>query len=143
MEYMIDIERAAHIAGVSDAEIKQHISDGHLDAPDGKFQVSELLGLYPDINIKCFDMVDIVAQIKDDTIIKALQMKSGTVDLDDLIDQLTKTCREATFYRGEVNRYKHLLQDVVGELDDIRDKTECKGRITALIKWLEGKIKEH
>lgn len=143
MDRWLDVPRAARVAGVSRTEIQQHIAQGDLPATEGRVQVSDLLKLYPDVEVSGFSMVDIVSQIRDDAVAKADRQRDSDMDIVELRETLKKYREEAVFYKDRADHYKQILSDLKGMLGDARSRLEPGQRsyLDAVIQWMTQKMK--
>jgi len=143
MKQYIDVDRAAHLAGVKREEIQEHIASGRLPSCDGKVEVHDLLKIYPDVEITSAAMVDIVSQIKDDAALKEIHHKESLKNPKYLLHELDKQQREIDYYKSEIKRYTHIIKDLKMALVELQSSLpQHKNRIGATIKWLINKTRE-
>ncbi|MCB1877840.1 MAG: hypothetical protein KDH88_17850 [Chromatiales bacterium] len=142
MEKFLDVSRAARMAGVTVAEIRRKVSDGSLEADEGRIRVSQLMDAYPDVHLGGFTMVDVVAQIRDDA------LRKGAADHDDevksvegLLLTVKRLRKESAFYREECRRQRQVMRDLDGMLADLRTRLEARQRpfLDAVTQWLKKK----
>ncbi|MGF1613594.1 MAG: hypothetical protein ACFCVA_06670 [Gammaproteobacteria bacterium] len=137
---LLDIARAARLAGVPREDIQRLIATGKLTAFEGKVDVSELAKLYPEIERRPASMLELVSQIKEDAIWKAVAphaRDSAPLPVD--VGQLRT---ELAYHKRHAEHYRRMLADLRGMLLDIQEKVDQKQRVEAVIKWLEHKLKE-
>lgn len=141
---LIDLSRAAHLAGVTRVEIQRLIAAGQLVTFEGKVQVSDLARIYPEVSESPAAMLEIVSQIKDDAIIKGLYQRMGhhMTDIDELRGEIKRLQQELAFSKERTGRYKHVIIELRPKLAALQRQSEEKQRIQAIIDWLVHKTKE-
>ncbi len=65
MTELLSLSRAARLAGVTRAELQKRIRGGELETFEGKIAVSDLLRLYPEVNLDRSAILERVALIKE------------------------------------------------------------------------------
>lgn len=138
MDRKVDIERAAHIFGVSVKEIEELIVSGELPFVEGHIKINDLCEHYPDTHINAHNMVDIVSQIREDSARKALDAKFSKTK--DLAGELEKTERALRYFKARSDCYYNLLVNLKAQLTDIETKVECKERIHAITQWIDHNL---
>ncbi len=138
MDRKVDIERAAHIFGVSEEEIDGLVASGELPFSEGHIKIDDLCKHYPETRINAHNMVDIVSQIREDSARKALDAKFGRTK--DLAGDLEKTERALRYFKARSDCYYSLLVNLKAQLTDIEAKVECKQRIHAITQWIEHNL---
>lgn len=137
---LLDIARAARLAGVTREEIQRLIAEGELDAFEGKVDSVRLAEIYPEIDERPASMLEFVSQIKEDAM-----WKTALPDVQDaasLRGEVRQLRAEAAYHKQRAESYRRILTDLAGMLFDLQERVEQKQRIKAMIKWLEGKLKE-
>jgi CDP-4-dehydro-6-deoxyglucose reductase len=144
MDQLIDVNRAARLAGVTRVEIQRQIASGLLPTFEGRVKMSDLVGLYPEIDESRSYMLEVVSQIKEDAVGKAVRRRDGSMpqDLAGLRHEIVNLRREASFYKEKCDKYKQLLTDLKPKLVDLEQTSNQKGRFAALIAWLTHKTEE-
>lgn len=143
MERALSIERAAHFAGVSPDEIERLVSVGTLAEVEGKILIAELRRVYPEVDFTGSKMVDVVDQIKDDVVIKALRMKAGGGEIPiDPMRELQKLRRDVAYYRERADRFRALCYDLRGMLHELTDHVDQKHRVNNILHWLDQKMRK-
>lgn len=129
------------MAGVTVAEIRRRVSEGSLEADEGRIRVSQLMDAYPDIHLGGFTMVDVVAQIRDDALRKGSADQQEVQSLAGLRETVKHLRNEMMFYREECRRQRHIMRDLDGMLDDLRTRLELRQRpfLDAITQWLKKK----
>jgi CDP-4-dehydro-6-deoxyglucose reductase len=82
MDQLIDVNRAARLAGVTRVEIQRQIASGLLQTFEGRVKMSDLVGLYPEIDESRSYMLEVVSQIKEDAVGKAVRRRDGSMPQD-------------------------------------------------------------
>lgn len=141
MKRFLDIHRAARIAGVRREEIQRLIAEGSLNAFEGKVDLTELLKLYPEIERSRISMLEMVSQIKEDAVAKALKRESGVQDAASLMDELRHTRAVGAYHEKHADAYRQIILDLRRMLVDLREKVGQKQRVEAMIKWLDHKMR--
>lgn len=140
MDRQVDIKRAAHITGVSEAEIETLIINGELPFTEGHIKITDLCEHYPETRITAHNMVDIVSQIREDSARKALDAKFGRSV--DLAGDLEKTERALRYFKARSDTYHAMLLNLKAQLTDMETKVECKERIRAITRWIDHNLHE-
>jgi len=143
MERFLDLFRAARLAGVRPADLRQHIHAGDLILIKGKIQLSQLLDLYPEIELKKSSMVEVVDQIRDDAMLKAARRGKEPQTMEELLHELEKMKRELNYYREKCQCYKQYISDMRGMLTGIQDKLERRHAVLIenVLVWVRQKMK--
>lgn len=137
---LLDIARAARLAGVPREEIQRLIAAGELPAFEGKVDTAALIKRYPEIERRPASMLEFVSQIKEDAM-----WKTPSPDVQDaasLRSEVRQLRAEVTYHKQQVESLRRILTDVRGMLLDLQEKVEQKQRIKAVIQWLDCKLKE-
>lgn len=140
MKRLLDVSRAARLAGIPTEEIQRLIAQGSLSASEGKVDMDQLSELFPEIEQRPMSMLEVVSQIKDDAVYKSGDEK--TLDKASMRAEIKQLRTELAYYTGQVENFRRLLTDVQGSLCDLQEKVDQKQRVEAIIKWLQLKVKE-
>lgn len=138
MHQMLDIPRAAKMAGVTCDELKRLIIDDRLKTVDGKVNYDDLLRLYPEIEASRSAMVEITSQIREDSIIKGLMTRAGykVEDVKTLKAELSQLNCDLAFHQAKERQYRDILVQLRPRLEQLRDHSpDCRNRIQSLIDW--------
>lgn len=139
MHQLLDLPRAAKMAGVTCDELKHLIIADRLKTVDGKVDYEELLRLYPEIEASRSAMVEITSQIREDSIIKGLMTRAGykIEDVKTLKAELSQLNCDLAFHQAQEKHYRELLLQLRPKLELLRDHSpDCKNRIQSVIDWL-------
>jgi CDP-4-dehydro-6-deoxyglucose reductase len=144
VDQLIDTSRAARLAGVTRGEIQRQIASGQLPTFEGKVKMSDLLHLYPEIDDSRSYMLEVVSQIKEDAVAKAIRQRGGEEfhDPEALRREVANLRREVGYYRDRCERYQQLLVELRPKLVELQKASEQKSRFEALIAWLVHKTQE-
>lgn len=140
MKRLLDVSRAARLAGIPTEEIQRLIAQGCLSASEGKVDMGELTALFPEIEQRPMSMLEVVSQIKDDAVFKASDER--TQDRASMRAEIQQLRTELAYYKGQVENFRRLLTDVQGSLCQLQEKVDQKQRVEAVVKWLQHKMKE-
>ena len=141
---LIDVTRAAKLAGVPAAVIEGLIKAESLPHHKGMIEYSELAREFPELDHSKGSMIEIVSQIKDNALIKALKMRPGyrNTGLASVKQELKQTQEELEYYKRQYNRYKNVIIDLRPRLERLKENSEHKNRIHAIIVWFVHNTKE-
>ncbi len=144
MHRYIDVHRAAKLAGVTRGEIQRLISENSLNTFEGKVEFGELIKLFPEIEQSRSSMVEVVAQIKEDAVAKAIRERPGyrTTDPRVLRQECDQLAADLAYYQALALRYKRILVELRPKLEALREKSEHKNLIQTIINWYVHKTKE-
>ena len=137
---LLDIARAARLAGVPRDEIQRLIATGKLEAFEGKVDIANLVKVYPEIGGRPASMLEFVSQIKEDAMRKTAFPE--VQDVTSLRRELRQLRSEVAYHKQQAERYRHILTDLSGMLLDLQEKVDQKQRVKAVLQWLESKLKE-
>lgn len=145
MERMLDMYRAARLAGVKPAELERRVAEGQYKVENGQIYVHDLLVMYPEVELKKTGMVEVVSQIKDDAILKVVANRNPANSPAALILENTGLRKELVYYRRQVQRQKDCINDLRGMLVSMRDRFERPQaiHIENILVWLRQKMKEN
>jgi CDP-4-dehydro-6-deoxyglucose reductase, E3 len=144
VDRLIDTSRAARLAGVTRGEIERHIASGTLSSFEGKVNMRDLLKIYPEIDDSGRYMFEVVSQIKEDAVGKAIRRRGGEEVQDPaaLRREIASLRREAGYYKDRCEKYKQVLTELRPKLIELQKTSEQKSRFGALIAWLTHKTQE-
>lgn len=137
---LLDIARAARLAGVPREEIQRLIAAGKLEAFEGKIDIANLTKLYPEIEGRPAGMLEFVSQIKEDAMWKS--PFPGPQDAASLRGEVGQLRTEVSYHKQQADDCRRILTDVRGMLLDLQEKVDQKQRVRAVIMWLERKLEE-
>ncbi|MFZ0256055.1 MAG: hypothetical protein WAN46_10485 [Gammaproteobacteria bacterium] len=137
---LLDVSRAARLAGVPREEIQRLIAAGELEAFEGKVDIANLENIYPEIGQRPASMLEFVSQIKEDAMWKT--PFPDVPDAASLRNELRQLRSEVAYHKQQAESYRRILTDLTGMLLDIQEKVDQKQRVKAIVKWLETKLKE-
>lgn len=137
---LLDIGRAARLAGVPREEIQRLIAVGELEAFEGKVDIANLAKIYPGFERRPASMLEFVSQIKEDAM-----WKTPFPDVQDaasLRSEARQLRTETAYHKQQAESYRRILTDLRGMLLDLQEKVDQKQRVKAVVKWLERKLRE-
>jgi CDP-4-dehydro-6-deoxyglucose reductase len=137
---LLDVSRAARLAGVSREELQRLIAAGELEAFEGKVDIADLAKIYPEIERRPASMLEFVSQVKEDAMWKAPfpQLQDAT----SLRSEVHQLRTEVAYHKQQAEAYRRIFTDLTGMLMDLQEKIEQKQRVKAIINWLERKLKD-
>jgi hypothetical protein len=137
---LLDIGRAARLAGVPREEIQRLIAAGELEAFEGKVDIANLTEIYPELARRPASMLEFVSQIKEDAM-----WKTSFPDVQDapsLRREVRQLRTETAYHKQQAESYRGVLTDLRGMLLDLQERVDQKQRVKAVIQWLERKLRE-
>lgn len=139
---VLDVHRAARLAGVSRERIQELMAAGRLSSFEGKVSVASLHEIYPEIGSSKVGMLEIVEQIKEDSVAKGLRdgMTGNPTSSPELHRQLNDAIHELNHHRRLNREYLSLIQEMVFKLEHLRDRGGNQARAQALINWLKQQL---
>ncbi|HHZ88411.1 MAG TPA: hypothetical protein EYN73_06820 [Chromatiaceae bacterium] len=143
MDRALSVHRAAHFVGVSTDEIYRLIEVDTLTEIDGKVLVSELRHVYPDTDFTGSKMIDVVEQIKDDVLIKALRIKAGGGKAPiDPVQEIKILYRDLAYYQERADAFRALSYDLRGMVRELEVHIDEPHRIKNILSWLDQKMRK-
>ena len=142
MAEKITLPRAARLAGVTRAEIQKKIRRGELATFEGKVLITDLLRVYPEIDMNTSPMLERVEQIKAAAMPKALQEGSGLPSSDVLLSRLKHLIHVLVELKSNLNRYTELVQSLAQRLEAVNgmQSESLRAEITKLHEWLRQEM---
>jgi hypothetical protein len=140
---ILDVHRAARLAGVSRERIQELMAAGELISFEGRVSLASLNEIFPEISSSKVGMLEIVEQIKEDSVAKGLRdgMTGSPSSSPELNRQLNDTLHELNHHRRLNREYLSLIQEMVFKLEHLRDRGGNQARAQALINWLKKQLK--
>lgn len=141
MDPLVDLNRAARLAGVTRQQIKRQIAHGVLASSEGKVRLSDLQVLYPEVKPSGSSMVEIVSQIREDAVSKGLRMQREGQEAESLVEEVKRLRTERAYYRERSDQYAGILRDLTGMLDNLMERLDARQKpfLEAVTKWLAKK----
>ncbi len=143
MDHLLNLSKAAKLAGVSRRIIQEKIQDGYLEAFEGHVRMSALVKIYPDVDLESSAMLEKVERLQSNAMNK---YNSGDINNElVLTNQVNRLQVELTDVRAELESYKILAKEIQERLVAMREACERKERqmLQALLKWMSMRLKQH
>ena len=138
MPELLTIPRAARLAGVSRGELQKHIRIGELETFEGKITISDLLRLYPVINMDKDPMLEKVAKIK----LNAIKDKGKTDTVLPssvvLMSRLQEFSELLVKLKAKLNKHNILFQEVIERVDNLQETDNLETEVHNLYQWLKN-----
>jgi CDP-4-dehydro-6-deoxyglucose reductase, E3 len=143
-ERLLDVTRAAKLAGVTRLEIVRLVSEKLLPSTDGKIALQDLIRVFPELNHSRSSMVEVTAQIKDDAVLKATRNRPGYKyrDMETVLLEYRQLQDDLLYYQRVASEYKQILIELKPKLESLREKSEHKHLIQTIINWYVHKTKQ-
>ena len=142
MERLLSVAKAARLAGVSRSTIQKQIQVGTLATFEGKVSISDLIKVYPEIEVEDSTMLERLSRIQANAV-----HKKPVLDLPSeqrLAGEVDRLRLELSDAKAEIRRYQDLLRALHNRLIAIKDAHECtreqKLIIQALLSWMLNKL---
>jgi CDP-4-dehydro-6-deoxyglucose reductase len=138
MPQLLSTSRAARLANVSRGDLQRRIRNGDLSTFEGKIDATDLIKVYPEINLSEDSMLEKVRDIKS----KARPKKRYEEDIPSaevLVTRLKNISQDLFHARTDLNRLEQLINEIKGRMNDICAKPDCdpKQEIEGLSQWLD------
>lgn len=143
---LLELDRAARLAGVPEEEILQDVDNGFLHVVRGKLRLVELRRRYPDIDDRRSTMVEVTQQIRWDAQRKGLARKvsqSQGAKYTELKDAYAQTKRDERFFRDKHEDYRAVILQLRNMVVDLEKRLEPKQRpfAKAILSWIDKKVR--
>ncbi len=142
MERLLSVTKAARLAGVSRSTIQKEIRLGTIATFEGKVSISDLIKVYPEIEIEDSTMLERLSRIQANAV-----HKKAVLDLPSeqrLAVEVNRLKLELADANADIHRYQDLLRALKNRLIAIKDAHECtreqKLIIQALLSWMLNKL---
>ena len=145
MDRLLDLERAARLAGVGIDEIEAEIRRGVLHLVRGKVRLAELKRQFPDVGERRTTMVEVVGQIREDATSKAMGQRNRQTygaSYAELKESFDRAARDARYYRDQVIEYRELCTRMRGMVQDLRTRVTPRERAftDAILRWIDKRL---
>lgn len=142
MTERISLSRAARLAGVMRSEIQKKVRQGELATFEGEVLLTDLLRVYPTIELNASAMLERVELIKAAAISKALSEPRGLPSSDVLMSRINSLLVVLTELKSNLNRYTGLVNSLAQRLEVIQNKNDvdCRNEVEKLYNWLRQQL---
>jgi CDP-4-dehydro-6-deoxyglucose reductase, E3 len=137
----LPVSRAAHLAGVSRQELQRLILQGELHTFEGRLDLDELKGCFPQLAMDDSSEFQRVALIKQSAFGRRVQATVAP-DLDDLERRLHKRETDLAIARARLERYRGVVEGLCRHLTSLQAEatTEQREILGKINNWLVEKI---
>jgi len=143
MDHLLNLSKAAKLAGVSRRTIQAHIQDGDLEAFEGSVRISALSKVYPDIDPEEDAVLERMRRIQDNAMYKVNPDEISDERV--LANQVHRLQLELADAYAEIESYKSLVMEMRDRL--LVMKEGCARRekqvIQAFLGWMSTQMKQH
>lgn len=143
MDHLLNLSKAAKLAGVSRRIIQSHIQDGGLKAFEGSVRVSELSKIYPEVDPEEDAVLERMHRIQDNALhkINADEISDERV----LANQVHRLQVELTDAYAEIDSYQSLVMEMRDRLIVMKETCARKEKqiLQALLGWINSQMKQH
>jgi len=138
MKTLLSVSRAARLVNVPRGVLQQKIKNEELPTFEGKVTFSDLLRVYPDVQIEDNSMVERVEKLK----AEARRGKANALPTDVLGSRLAELSQELVLTKGELDHYVEITEKLAEKLNNIKKISDANLRdsIEAIESWLSEKI---
>ncbi len=140
MPQLLNLSRAARLAGVTRGELQKKIQKGELTTFEGEIAINDLLRVYPNVELENNEMLDRVAMIKE-TAMPKTDFGDGAQPIPKVIatrlDNLNTTLARV---KSALNASEDLIQEAIDRLRVLAEQNSPvdPDRLRALVDWLES-----
>ncbi len=139
MPELLTIPRAARLAGVSRGELQKHIRTGELETFEGKITISNLLRLYPVIDMNSDPMLEKVARIKLNAVKDKGKTDTALPSSTVLMSRLQEFSELLIKLKTKLNKHSNLFKEVIERVDSLQQTDNLKTEVNDLVQWLTNK----
>ncbi len=137
MPHLLTTSRAARLAGISRGELQKHIRSGELSTFEGEIEVSELLRVFPEARLGDGSGLERFESIKEHAKPRYRDESAGLPSSQVMISRLQKLSEVLLQTRSERDRFRRLLHEVMGRLDQA---CAGAGELQPLKEWLTAEM---
>ena len=141
MSQLLTLSRAARLAGVTRSELQQKLRDSDTEAFEGKIRISDLLSLYPEINLDRDPVFERIQRIKQNARPKAEYSDGWMPDAEVLMTRLKEMNSILVRTKAALYGTEQLLHDVLARLESAADDPSARHAAGELRDWLAGRLK--
>lgn len=137
---LLTLSRAARIAGISRSDLQKKLRSENTAMFEGKIRVSDLVNLFPDINLDHDPVFERVQQIKTEARPKSEYTDGWMPDPEVLLKRLKKMNSVLEKTKAALNDREQLLAEVV---DRLRQRTGAgESSVSDLHAWLDSRLQQ-
>lgn len=140
MSQFLSVFRAARLVGVSRGTLQRRIHDEGIATFEGKISVDDLLGLYPNTELKHDSEYDRVQHIKKHAFAKRVR-EHFLPDADVLANRVSELGLELAATRAHLAQYQTILDQITLHLREAGEMPSKK-EVHGLLHWIKGTLAE-
>ncbi|WP_303909350.1 hypothetical protein [Thiohalomonas denitrificans] len=137
MGHLVPVAKAARLLNVGRGKLQELIRNGGLQTFEGKLDLEELEGRFPELAIDASPIMERLELIRNSAFSRRVR-ETVTPDRDALTNQLKKCNTALSVAEGRADKYEKLLKDVAQQLTELQNSDDAgKCKIAAdLSRWL-------
>jgi CDP-4-dehydro-6-deoxyglucose reductase, E3 len=139
---LLNVAKAARIAGVSRSEIQKKIRTGDLPTFEGMVKVSDLESTYPNSTNKSGSMLEKVRQYKEKANSRARLIAPTVPTTEILASRITLLSKELIKAKAQLSQYANIFEKLTPKLSSLQSsqENELKQDVIKINQWLQEKI---
>jgi CDP-4-dehydro-6-deoxyglucose reductase len=140
MPQLLNLSRAARLAGVTRGELQKKIRKGELNTFEGEIAINDLLRVYPNVELENNQMLDRVNLIKA-TAVPRTDFGDGAQPIPKVIaTRLNNLNTTLARVKSALNASEDLVQEAINRLRVLagQDAPVDPDELRALVEWLES-----
>lgn len=140
MNKLLSLSRAARLAEVSRADLQRKIREGAIVTFEGKISVTDLLRVYPEVDVDRDAILERVERIKSHARPRSSYTDTELPSAEILMSRLNTFRSELVRHNAALNAREALLDEVEVKLRELSglDSTELKAGVAGLAQWLDA-----
>ncbi len=135
MSHLLTVSRAAHLTGVTRADMQKHIASGALPSHDGMVTTVDLLKIFPDVRLEDSGAFERIAKIREEAFGKRIRERV-LPNQEVLAQRLATQSEELAEVRRHLVHYHDLIEALRARLDMMAHASPSE-QITALGEFLD------
>lgn len=143
MDHLLNLSKAAKLAGVNRRTIQDHIQNGDLQTFEGHVRLSELEKVYPEIDPEESAVLERMRRLQDNALTKVTHDELSNERF--LVDQIHRLQVKLADAHAEIESYKALTIEMQNRLLAMKkgcDRRE-KQTLQAILKWMAVQMEQH
>ena len=140
MDHLLNLSRAAKLAGVSRRAIQEKIQDGALETFEGHVRLSALIKVYPDVDPAASAIIERVGRIRESAINR--HNPDALDSARSLPAMVRRLQMELINTRAELDAHKAFTLELYEKLEQMQSGMERREKqmLQALLKWMSMQI---
>jgi len=138
METLLSVSRAARLVNVPRGVLQQRIKNEELPTFEGKVSSSDLLRLYPNVQLEDNSMIERVERFK----AEAKRGKANALPADVLGSRLAELSQELILTKGQLDHHIEIVETIAKKLNNLKKISDVNLRdsIETIQDWLSKKV---